>query len=276
MKLAKYGFLLLSITFSFAAQSGWGKDDNAGKSKRQINEERALKLCSTLSAESYSSWCKDRVYKASFFQSEALDVCEKNSGELMLFCIEQIADRKYDGIYLEGLTSCSKYQGYALAARMKYYDYANDRRVDFNEASRGCIPNLNTSMPKSSERATYDLPQSTSLIVPVIFTIKSGKECGPIEVSKNQDVNCSACAAKLTKEDKREDGAFSLSILQIQDSKFTVTSDSISLQIVNHDSITSITCEGLATPNGEDRAAVENYFKAGGLTLKFPASKVRN
>lgn len=273
-------FLLVAMMFSFSAHALWGskaeEKNTAGKSKRQINQSRALGLCSSISEQDTSSWCKALVYNDSYFQDEALNLCEKNGGDTLQFCIEAVRNRKYEGLYLESLKSCAKFSGHLLAVRGTYWTNGNFHRVDYDTELSGCLANLNKSIPKSSAEITkYDLPDNTQLTIPVTFVTPAGKTCAPIQVSDKQDLTCEACV-KLNKDELRNDNAFSVSVLEIKDSKFSVSSDSIKLEIVNHNYITSVTCGGLATPNGQDRKAVENYFGAGGLKLQFPAPVLRN
>ena len=271
-------FLLVALMFSFSAHAFFGKKEEvntAGKTKKQINQSRALKLCSAISDQDTNSWCKALINTESYFQDEALDLCEKNGGDTIHFCVESVKNRKYEGLYLEALKSCSKFSGSHLALRGDQYRDGTFR-VYYRQDLIGCVPNVNKTIPKSSSEITqYELPDNTQLTIPVTFVTPAGKSCAPIQASDKQDLICEACV-KLNKDELRNDNAFSVSVLEIKDSKFSVSSDSIKLEIVNHNYITSVTCSGLATPNGQDRKAVENYFSAGGLKLQFPAPVLRN
>jgi hypothetical protein len=275
-KKIKLVFCLLILSL---ASHSYAEQKNINLNPGDSIFEEAIKLCATVEGVDNSDWCKSKVYEATFFQREALDICKSNGKNFLDVCIEQIADRRYEGIYLTALMTCSKYQGVNLASRYysyREYSYSNIEYIkEYQRPPAGCIPNLNASLPKNpTEGKSYLLPLNTQLLIPVPFTIIAGKNCAKIEFPEKKQLTCVACA-HLTNEEMKVDNRFTLGIFETKNGSFSVTPRSVKIEITNHGYLKSIECSGAPAPTEESRSSIENYFRDGGIEIKFPGSVVR-
>ncbi len=222
-----------------------------------INIEKANQRCLKMSDNGIRNSCLKEVSLASFYQTEALELCTRsqNSQEdrYISNCYSHIRNQHYTGIFLRSLLECHKETPLA------------------GQAS-GCIYMVNSlkqSIDGSAQGGeTYRLPDDISLTISQEVVVYAGKSFGVISMSKDQDFRCDAHLNKVSV--KTFDQQFPSKIIQPKGSNIILSANEVRIEIQDDAHFAAISCSGKHLTNPENRQALMEYFKSGGIGLHIP------
>lgn len=221
-----------------------------------INIEKANQKCLGLSISSYRNACLLQVSKAAFYQTEALETCligNDSSDQSLSYCFKTIENQSYKGIFLRSVIECKN------KSHSSYSSYS-------------CLAGVNelksSIQGTAADARTFRLPDDISLTISQEVIVYAGKSSGVISITKDQSFRCDAHLNKASA--KTFDQQFPSKILQPKGSNIILSEYSVRIEIQDDEHFAAVSCSGKSIDNPENRQALMEFFKAGGIGLHIP------